>query len=181
MFAVRFFLISLLAGLMLASCASESRVQTNMTGSALSALIQKFDDGAEVADNSVRFTVQDREIFLVFDSEADRMRLITPIAQASSVDHEIYLRMLQANYDAVLDARYAVANDIIWAVYIHPLSSLTEDDFLSAVAQTVTSAETFGGSYTSGAIVFGGGDSNTIHEELLKALEEATQGPERDI
>ena len=82
--------------------------------------------------------------------------------------------MMQANYDAVLDVRYAMANDIIWAVFIHPLSSLTQKEFLSGVAQAVTAAETFGTSYTSGAFVFGGGDSSSIHEDLLKELEKAT-------
>ena len=84
-------------------------------------------------------------------------------------------RMLQANYDAVLDARYAIANDIVWSTFIHPLTSLTEDDFISALAQTVTAAETFGTSYTSGAVVFGGGDSSGIHEDLLEELQEANK------
>ena len=88
--------------------------------------------------------------------------------------------MMQANYDAVLDARYALANDIVWSVFIHPLSSLTQKDFLSAVAQTVTAVETFGTSYTSGAVIFGGGDTNTIHKDLLKSLQKATN-PNQDI
>jgi hypothetical protein len=112
---------------------------------------------------------------LVYDKNADRMRIILPVAQSGIASEDILIRMLQANYDAVLDVRYAMANDIIWAVFIHPLSSLTQEDFLSGVAQTVTAAETFGTSYTSGALVFGGGDSNSIHEDLLKALEKATE------
>lgn len=83
--------------------------------------------------------------------------------------------MLQANFDAILDARYAIANDLVWAVFIHPLSSLTEDDFISGIAQTVTAAETFGTTYSSGALVFGGGDSNARHENLLKQLEDAAK------
>ena len=170
-----------MAAFILAACSSEPVSKTDMTGAQLSQIILTFDQQANIADNSVQFTVKDRELFLVYDTQADRMRIITPIAPAHNAGEETLLRMLQANYDAVLDARYAVANDIVWAVFIHPLGSLTEDDFLSAVAQTVTSAETFGGSYTSGALVFGGGDSNTIHEELLRELEEAAKGNERDI
>lgn len=153
--------------------ASES--DHTMTGQYLSDLIVRIDASAEVSGNSVGFSVAERDVFLVYDEAADRMRVLTPVAPVGDFPPETYPRLLQANYDAVLDARYAMANDIVWSVFIHPLSSLTEDDFLSAVAQVVTAAETFGTSYTSGALIFGGGDSQAIHDDLLKALEEAAK------
>jgi len=160
----------------LAACGAEVTTPSmvKMTPEKLTALIQKFDEKANVSGNGVEFSVNERDVIFVFDEKADRMRLITPIAQSGIASDEVLIRMMQANYDAVLDTRYAMANDIIWAVFIHPLSSLTQEDFLSGVAQTVTAAETFGTSYTSGAFVFGGGDSNAIHEDLLKELEKAT-------
>lgn len=118
----------------------------------------------------------------VYDEEADRMRIMTPILQASFLNEEVQTRMLQANFDSVLDARYAIANGIVWATFIHPLSSLTEKEFLSGISQSVTAAETFGSTYTSGAVTFGGGDSNSIHQELLKKLEKARKElTDRDI
>jgi len=162
--------------LALAACGGnvKSEAKVKMSGDALSTLIQKFDEDAKVNDNSVEFSLNERDLFLVYDTKADRMRIITPIAQAALANENILIRMLQANYDSVLDVRYAQANNVIWAVFIHPLSSLTQEDFLSGIAQAVTAAETFGSSYTSGAMVFGGGDSNAIHEDLLKQLEKAT-------
>jgi len=145
-----------------------------MTPGKLITLIQKFDKDAKVGGNGVEFKVNERELFMVYDKNADRMRIISPVAQSGIASEEVLIRMMQANYDAVLDARYAMANDIIWAVFLHPLSSLTQEDFLSGVAQTVTAADTFGTTYTSGAMVFGDGDSNSIHEDLLKELEKAT-------
>lgn len=156
----------------LAACNAASTSE-KMTGKKLSDLILAFDKDAKVNEASVEFTLAERPVFLVYDSKADRMRIMSPIAQAALANGDIHERMLQANYDAVLDARYALANDVIWAVFIHPLGSLTKDDFLSGVAQTVTAAETFGTTYTSGAIVFGGGDTSDIHEGLLKELEDA--------
>lgn len=144
-----------------------------MTADSLKKLITQFDEDAKVQGNAVQFQLLDRDLMMVFDEKADRMRVITPIANAGLLDEALMERMLQANFDAVLDARYAVANDLVWAVYIHKLSTVTQDDFLSGIAQAVTAAETFGTSYTSGAMVFGGGDSNAIHEDLLKKLEEA--------
>ena len=162
----------------LVACGADTSVEeapTKMSGSALAEIIQKFDEDAKVEGNGVQFTLNKRELFMVYDSEANRMRIITPIAPAGLAQEEMLTRMLQANYDAVLDARYALGNDIIWATFLHPLSSLTQEDFLSGVAQTVTAAETFGSSYTSGAMVFGGGDSNEIHEDLIKQLQDATK------
>ncbi|MDB2437208.1 hypothetical protein N9W89_00710 [Hellea sp.] len=160
----------------LTACGADGAASSagEMTPEKLTTLIQKFDEDATATGNSVTFSLNERELYLVYDKEADRMRIITPIAQSGIASEEILVRMLQANYDAVLDARYALANDIIWAVFIHPLGSLTQDDVLSGIAQTVTAAETFGSTYTSGAMVFGGGDSNSIHEDLLKELEKAT-------
>ncbi len=169
-------IILIFGGLVLTACSTKisSDATRKMTGERLAELIQKFDKTAELKGNSVEFKLKDRDLYFVFDSKADRMRIITPIAQAALADEDILVRMMQANFDAVLDARYAFGNKVIWATYIHPLSSLTQEDFLSGVAQTVTAAETFGSSYTSGAMVFGGGDSNAIHKDLLKQLEKAT-------
>ena len=64
---------------------------------------------------------------------------------------------------------------MIWSVYIHPLASLEQEELISAIAQVVTAAETFGVTYTSGAMVFGGGDSSEIHNDLIKKLEEAAK------
>lgn len=145
----------------------------NMNGEKLAALVQQLDEEAVVNGNSVIFKITERELMMVYDSGANRMRIISPIIPVAALPEGMMERMLQANYDAVLDARYAVANDLVWSVFIHPLSSLTEDDFISALAQTVTAAETFGSSFTSGAVVFGGGDSSGIHEGLLEELKKA--------
>jgi hypothetical protein len=144
-----------------------------MTGEILAEIIQRLDDEAIVNGNSVVFKITEREMMMVYDDRANRMRLISPIIQVAALPEGVMERMLQANYDAVLDARYALANDLVWSVFIHPLASLTEDDFISALAQTVTAAESFGTTYSSGAVVFGGGDTSDIHEGLLEELEKA--------
>ncbi|MEM9879185.1 MAG: hypothetical protein AAF862_07890, partial [Pseudomonadota bacterium] len=83
---------------------------------------------------------------------------------------ELSKRMLQANFDTALDARYAIARGLIWGTFIHPLSSLTDEDFLSGLGQTVNIATTFGTTFQSGALSFGGGDSQEALKELLKEL-----------
>jgi len=148
-------------------------IKGDMTAESLKKLLLQFDSEAKEQGNAIQFTLLERDLMMVFDEKADRMRVVTPIANAGLLDEALMERMLQANFDAVLDVRYAVANNLVWVVYIHKLSTVTQDDFLSGIAQAVTAAETFGTSYTSGAMVFGGGDSNAIHEDLIKKLEEA--------
>ncbi|MEO0425337.1 MAG: hypothetical protein AAF184_23575, partial [Pseudomonadota bacterium] len=70
-------------------------------------------------------------------------------------------RLLQANFDTALDARYAIARDTLWATFIHPLSPLTEDQLLSAISQTLSIALTYGSTFSSGVWAFGGGDTNS--------------------
>ena len=73
-----------------------------MTADSLKTLIEKFDEKSVASGNGVTFTVNERELFLVYDETADRMRIITPIAQSGIASDEILIRMMQANYDACL-------------------------------------------------------------------------------
>lgn len=182
------FLVMALAGL--AACAeaanpsgsdaasAEAPEPTKMTAKAMADLVKSFDAEAKVQGSVISFTLQERDVVIVFDEKSDRMRALTPIAPAGLLNEAVLLRMAQANYDSALDARYAVADDLIWSVYIHPLSSLEQEELISAIAQVVTAAETFGLTYTSGAMVFGGGDSSEIHNNLIKKLEEAVKKKE---
>lgn len=77
----------------------------------------------------------------------NRRQTIAPGAEGISSRRsagEELLRLLQANFDSALDARYAVARGILWAVYIHPLSALTDREFLPGLGQTVNIVRTYG-------------------------------------
>ncbi len=74
---------------------------------------------------------------------------------------------MQANFDSALDARYAIAKQTLWSVYLHPLSSLRDDEFLTGLGETVNLVSTFGTTYSSGLLNFGGGDSQAIKERQL--------------
>ena len=127
-------------------------------------------EDARRAPNMWEFELEERQVLIVTDESADRMRVMVPIADLEGLPPGIERRMLQANFDAVLDARYAIAQGVVWSVFIHPLGSLTNDDLRSGVAQVVTAAATFGSSFTSGALVFGGGDSSDLHEALYQRI-----------
>jgi hypothetical protein len=130
------------------------------------------DEVSDVIDDRVwQFTVAEVSVTVVTDPNADRMRAVAPVAYVKDLDPGTLQRVLQANFDTALDARYAIAQEILWAVYIHPLSRLSDAQFLSGVGQTVNLARTFGSTYSSGELTFGAGDSNELLErELIDEL-----------
>lgn len=141
-----------------------------MAAIALLTIVTTIDEDAQLTANGATFTIDDTTVTLVFDINADRMRLFSQIAPSDGLSGPQLRRLMQANFDTALDARYAVAQGQVWSTFIHPLTSLTQDDFVSALAQTVTLVKTYGTTYSSGAMSFGGGDSNAEIQKLLERL-----------
>lgn len=119
---------------------------------------------------SFQLTLADIPVLVITDPQADRMRAMVPIRSAAGLEPEELMRLMQANFDTALDARYAVAQGRLWGVFIHPLSPLKREQLISGLVQTVNVARTYGQSYSGGAQVFGGGDSNDIYRQLLEEL-----------
>jgi len=142
-----------------------------MTMGRLAKIVQALDPDVVVKGPALEFTLDDIPVIVIADPRADRMRAMVPIASVDGLAEADLLRLMQANFDAALDARYAVAHGRLWGVFIHPLSPLEKDQFLSGLVQTVTVAKTYGTGYTGGAAIFGGGDSNGIYQELLQELQ----------
>ena len=141
-----------------------------MTVERLGKIVQVLDQEALFQGPTIQFTIADIPVIVVADPRADRMRAMVPIRSAEGLDSGELMRLMQANFDSALDARYAVAQGRLWGVFIHPLSPLERDQFVSGIAQTVNVARTYGQTYSGGAQVFGGGDSNGIYQELLDEL-----------
>jgi hypothetical protein len=133
-------------------------------------VIKALDSKATRTGNSWQFTLEERVMLVVTDATAGRMRIITPIALIADLPDGAMARLMQANFDTALDARYAVAQDLVWGAFLHPLDTLTQRDFASGILQTHSIGETFGTTFSSGAISYGGGDSGAIFEEQLKEL-----------
>lgn len=134
--------------------------------------LKEIDETIERDGNSWQFMLNETQVLVVSDPIAGRMRIMVPIIQADSLSPELLARMMQANFDSALDARYAIANGLLWGTYIHPLINLSEEQFLSGLGQTISIVNTFGTSFSSGTVVFGGGDSQNIIEEQIEEQEE---------
>jgi hypothetical protein len=149
--------IVILSFLLLWSAQSFSENSTvKMSPEGLFETIQAYSKSAVVENNVISFKFNQVNLYCVWDSNADRMRIITPIAKTSDLSAELLELALKANFHTVLDARYAIGDDILYAAFIHPLSSIDKAQLESAIRQVATSALTFGTSFTSGELVFPG-------------------------
>lgn len=133
-------------------------------------VVTMIDEDASITSNGATFEVDGTPVTLVFDVNADRMRLFTRVASSDGLSGAQLKRLMQANFDTALDARYAIAGGQVWSTFMHPLVSLSQDDFVSAIAQTVTLVRTYGTTFSSGALSFGAGDSNAEIQKLLEGL-----------
>ncbi len=146
-----------------------------MTVERLGELILRVDEEATLNQTTWHFQVAGLDTILVFDPAADRMRILIPIGKADEVDSEELLRLMQANFDSALDARYAIAQGLLWGTYIHPLSTLTDEEFLVGLGQTANVVTSYGTSYSSGLFIFGSGDSADIERQrLIEELKKQT-------
>mgnify|MGYP000598337448 CR=1 FL=1 len=100
------------------------------------------------------FRFQGVKMALISDEEHNRMRIIAPITQYSNLAPKIKDSLMQSNFHLALDARYAVSEDTLYAAFIHPLSTLAQEDLESALNQVYNLTSSFGKTYSSGQLDF---------------------------
>lgn len=146
---------------------SPGQIQQSMDNARLDGLIRRLDDKVQSRPGFWQFMIDKREVYVITDEKADRMRIISPVTELDKLKASEMKRLLQANFDSALDARYAIARELLWSAYVHPLSSLQDRQFLGAIGQVVNLAATYGSSYSSGALIFRGGDSEALQRRGL--------------
>ena len=130
-------------------------------------------EDVQYSGNTMQFEYRELELICIFDEHANRMRIMTPIETREKLSEEQLLNALVANFHSVLDVRYALSDEVVWAVYMHPLKELSEKQVADAVLQVYTAAITFGTTYSSGNLVFPGNGNQrkpeVKEEDLLKS------------
>jgi len=109
-------------------------------------------------------------VYIITSEKANRMRIISPIKSSEALGKDNLYRMMQANFDSTLDARYSIAKGKLWSAFIHPLNELTDEQFFSGLAQTITLVNSYGDTYSSGALVFSGGDSQDLNNKTFMEI-----------
>jgi hypothetical protein len=129
--------------------------ERGMTQSDLELAFGENVDAIDGQPGAIRSQIDGVNVYLISDPVNDRMRLIVRVARDENLDVGALRVLLQANFHSTLDCRYAISGGIIYASFIHPLSSLTREEFDSALRQVVSLQRTFGTSFSSGEMVFG--------------------------
>lgn len=131
-------------------------ISSMMNNARLDSIIRSLGSLEEGQPGYWRFEFKERIVLVLTDESHNRMRIITPVVEATEIGEEIWLMALSANFDRALDARYAINGDYLWSAFIHPLKELSEAQFEDGLDQVVTLASNFGTSFASTDLQFGG-------------------------
>ncbi|MDT0540919.1 hypothetical protein [Croceitalea sp. P059] len=145
-------------------------VAQQMTPENLISLIEQESDTLSISSNQIQFKVNNGLLICIFDENANRMRIISPIIERKKLTEDELLNALVANFHSVLDVKYALSDEIIWSVYTHPLKELTEGQVIDAIQQVYAAAITFGNSYSSTNLIFPGNSKKVIDTTKTRVL-----------
>lgn len=120
--------------------------------SIIRAASEKFAGGGSMME----FQFNGVTMACISDTRHDRMRIISPVANEKDLHEKQYKILMESNFHLALDSRYALSNGVLYAAFIHPLSSLHPAELESALRQVSQLVKTFGTSYSSGELSFGG-------------------------
>ncbi len=125
--------------------------------------IQKLDSIFKIATDNLEsknsrwsFVINDVPFMAIADSTHNRMRIISPITEASKLNEELKTAALMANFHTALDIKYTISNDILWSAFIHPLKELSEEQVIDALSQVYYGNVNFGTTFSSTSLVFPG-------------------------
>ncbi|MGF1538714.1 MAG: hypothetical protein ACFB4J_19810 [Elainellaceae cyanobacterium] len=135
--------------------AQEDASLVPMTVVRLDRILDDVADSVEGSGGQRQVSINGQTLVVLMNEEFDRMRIVAPIASAEELTPAQAGNILIANFHTTLDARYAVSDGTVVATYLHPFSTLQEQDLRSAMRQVASLVETFGTTYTSGELLFG--------------------------
>ncbi len=128
----------------------------DMTNTKMDAIFKKEAVEVEGEPGVWQLMYGGRLLLVVTDSSANRMRIFTPVIESKDLQPGQKEKMLEANFHSALDAKYSVYQGFVMSVFTHPLKELTEYQLVDAMNQVVSLADTFGTSYQSMELIFGG-------------------------
>ncbi len=139
-----------------------------MTAKKLAALITQVSDTISINGNNIQFIYKQRMLICVYDENANRMRIISPITETKDLEEEQLLNMLVANFHSALDVKYALSDEVIWSVFIHPLTELSQNQVLDAIHQVYAASITYGTTYSSTNLIFPGNTKKKENSKLKR-------------
>ena len=131
----------------------------NMTNDKMGKILESVADSIQGNNGQWQFKIKETFFMCITDAKHNRMRIISPITEAKRLTEDLKSAALVANFHTALDVKYAIADDVLWSVFIHPLKELTEAQVKDAVKQVYAANITFGTTFSSTDLVFPGSQS----------------------
>lgn len=75
-------------------------------------------------------------LLVLLSEDQSWLRLLLPIAPAQDAE-PYWEQLLEANFDLTQETRYAVHQDVLWAVFQHSFAALTIEDLQSAAQRLI--------------------------------------------
>jgi len=143
-------LMGIAASALLSGCASTGPSRDEpMTPARLEAWLRDQTDAFEVVDGQLRFLHGGVRMICLHDVRTDRLRLVAAVSEESALTVVSARILLQANFGNTLDARYAIRDGVLYAVYLHPLSTVVIRDLESALDQVANLVRNFGTTFSA--------------------------------
>jgi hypothetical protein len=125
-----------------------------MTQARMELLFAEEVDAIAGPPGAIQTRVDGINVYLISLEETDRMRIIAPIAVTQHLNRRVYEILLTANFDSTKEARYAISDGVVYAVFMHPISSLSPELLRSALQQVLSLVKTFGSTFSAGRGAF---------------------------
>jgi len=145
-----------------------------MTNTRMEKIIKKEATEVDGQPGNWQLLYGDRLVLIITDEKNNRMRIFSPVIAETDLKEGQLEKMLEANFHSALDAKYSLYENYVISVFTHPLRELTDDQFLDALQQVVVLADTFGTTYSSTDLIFGGGSKD---QEDIKKEERLNKKP----
>lgn len=140
----------------------------NMTLTKLGEIFEKASDSIVSQKPQWRFIIKEIPFIAIADSTHNRMRIISPIADSNRLTEELKEASLMANFHTALDVKYAISDNVLWSVFIHPLKELSEDQVFDAISQVFYAHANFGTTFSSTSLVFPGNKAKKKTKKKVK-------------
>ena len=88
------------------------------------------EENWQINNDSIRLLV-------ILSEDKSWLRVLTPIASIQEAQ-SLLVPLMEANFDLTQEIRYALGQNVLWAVFHHNFATLTTEDFTSVIGRMIT-------------------------------------------
>ena len=151
---------------------SRSGWAQDMNNISLAKLFAKHVDSLQGETGNWQFIFEGLPMLCITDETNNRMRILTPVADADDLTSDDLKKCLEANFHTALDVKYSISDNVLWVVFLHPLKELNSEQVVDAIYQVYNATATFGSSYSSTHLAFPSNKKN-VNKKPKKSIDKS--------